>query len=244
MESPNFITKLYNGVLNLIFPNTCGFCDEVIDGNKLICSKCYKEVKFPDFCRKCGMPINECRCKIKKFFFDGCACGCEYQGVARNGILKFKYHYAFNCAEYICCELAKKLERYGFAKQIDIITAIPMTRKRYLQTGYNQSEEMAKIMSKLLNKPCVFKLLKKNPRLDYRQHEQSKAMRKSLAINSYMINPKHKDVKGKTVLLCDDITTTGSTLSQCARLLKEMGAERVYCAVLASTPAKKTDKEG
>ena len=244
MAIPNFLIKLYNGILNLIFPNTCGFCDEVINGNALICSECHKMVEFPDFCRKCGMPINDCRCKIKRFFFDGCTCGCEYQGIARKGILKFKYHYAFNCAEYICQELAKRLERYGYAKQIDIITAVPMTRKRYLQTGYNQSEEMAKMLSKEIGKPCDFKLLKKNPKLDFRQHEQSKEMRKSLALHSYTVNPKHSDIKGKNILICDDITTTGSTLSQCARLLKEIGAEKVYCAVLASTPAKKSDKEG
>lgn len=244
MKIPNCLIKLYNGILNLIFPNTCGFCDEVIDGNKLICSECYKAVNFSDFCRKCGMPIKDCRCKIKRFYFDGCACVCEYQGIVRKGILLFKYHNSFNCAEYICIELAKKLEKFCYAKQIDIITAVPMTRKRFLKTGYNQSEEIAKILSRYIDKPCDFKLLKKNTKLDFRQHEQSKAMRKKLAALSYMVNPNHNDVNGKTILICDDVTTTGSTLSQCARLLKEMGASTVYCAVLASTPAKKSDKEG
>ncbi len=239
----DFFKKLLNGILLFLFPNFCPFCDEILDGNKLICSRCFELVKFHECCNKCGMPIRDCRCRIKKFFFDGCVSCCEYKGIVRRGVLQFKYHFAHNCAEYICIEVLDKLEKYGYSKHIDIVTAVPMTRKRMLKTGYNQAEIIAKILADGLKKPCNFKLLKKNWKYDKRQHEQDKVDRKRLAILSYSIRKKHKDISGKAILLCDDITTTGSTLSQCAKLLKEMGAAKVYCAVLASTPTKKTDKE-
>lgn len=232
------MSRVIDWISDLIFPNRCAFCGEYIAWDKLSCDKCVKSLEHADFCQKCGKA--ECECGKRVFHYDGCSVVLPYVGSARDGVLSLKYHYGFNTAMYLVSDLAEKLNNCGFLRGADIITAVPMTESRRRKTGYNHSEYIAKYLSKQVNTPYDFSLIRKQNN-DVVQHELTAEERRMAVIGAYSEAPKHVDISDKTVIICDDIITTGSTLSECARVLKSMGAKKVYCAVLTGTVHQSTE---
>lgn len=231
------MSDLKDFAADLIFPNRCPFCDCIIPWDRLCCNECAVNIERAEFCQKCGQ--NICECADGGFNYDGCVTVIPYVGIGREGILAFKYHNGFNAAKLLANEIVKKLSENGYLKEANVITAVPMTRSRRSETGYNQAEYIAKLLGKSTGLPCDFKLIDKR-RAAPLQHELSRDERGLEALKTYFPRKRHRDVSGKTVILCDDIITTGSTLSACAAVLKKMGAKAVYCAVLAGSYAKKS----
>lgn len=234
------MSKVIDWVSDLIFPNRCAFCGEFIAWEKFACEKCARALEYADFCPKCGK--SECECAEREFHYDGCAVVLPYVGITRDGVLTLKYHNGFNTAKYLTHDLAAKLNECGYLDEADIITAVPMTKSRRRQTGYNQSEYIAKCLSKHVNIPCDFKLIKK-VQTGFAQHDLTAEERRMAVVGAYSESPKHADISGKTIILCDDIITTGSTLSECAKVLKSMRAKKVYCAVLTGTIHQNADNK-
>ena len=234
------MSKVLDWFIDLIFPNRCSFCGRFIAWNELICKECDETLTRAEFCPRCGK--IECECGSRSYDYDGCAVLLTYDGIARDGVLSLKYHNGFNTAKYLSGELADKLKACGCLRDADVITAVPMTKARRRETGYNQAEYIAKCLSKQTGIRCNFKLIYKL-KSGVIQHELTAEERCKAVIGAYVGYENHKNLKGKTVILCDDIVTTGSTLSECARVLKSMGAKRVYCAVLAGSGHRSiTDK--
>ncbi len=238
MDSQSRMKRIAEFAVDFLYPNRCPFCDGFIPYDRLCCDDCLKEIEHGDCCIKCGKFV--CECNSREFTYDGCVTLIPYVTRGRSGILSLKYSFGFNAAKLLVPELAKKLESAGYLK-VDIITAVPMTYTRKNETGYNQAEYIAKILSRETKIPADFKLIKKN-RKSRLQHELSSDERMAAANKTYFPAPK-KSLAGKTVIICDDIITTGSTLNACAGVLKKMGAERVYGAVLAGTVMNEKNKE-
>ena len=115
-------------------------------------------------------------------------------------------------------------------KDIDIITAVPLHKLRKKERGFNQSEILASKIGKLIGVPYVGLLVKfKKNKV---QHSLPRLEREENVKNVYKAINENK-IKGKNILLCDDIVTTGSTLRECAKILFEAGANKVYCATTA-----------
>ena len=229
------MSKIADFIADFVFPNRCPFCDGFIQWDMLCCDKCTVELEHADFCPKCGQ--NICECGEHDFAYDGCVTVIPYVDIGRKGILELKYRNGFNTAKLLVPEIIKRLNCLDSA---DIITAVPMTRKRRRETGYNQAEYIAKLLSKSTGIKCDFSLIGKR-RSAPLQHELTREEREREAQLTYFPKKQHCDITGKTVILCDDIITTGSTLSACAAVLKKMGAKAVYCAALAGSYTKKTD---
>lgn len=221
--------RLADNISDFFFPNRCALCDGFIPWDRLICSECEDKLTEENFCFKCGK--SPCQCP-QGHIYDGCAALYPYEGGVRDGVLLFKYRRGFNIARLIAPKLANRLIECGF--NADVITAVPMESSRRRETGYNQSEYIAKLISGKMGVPVDFSLIKKRGNTPM-QHYLSAEERKAAADKSYFAGRHHSDITGKTVLLCDDIITTGSTLNACAAVLKKIGAEKVFCAVLAST---------
>lgn len=226
------MNKALNWASNLVFPNRCAFCSGFIKWDALVCEECRQKLETASFCPFCGK--SPCECSAGGISYDGCAVARPYAGTVRNGILELKYRCGFNAAEYLAPEVFNILAENGFLSGASLITAVPMTRSRRRETGYNQAEYIAKELSKLSGISCDFKVLGKR-NSSRAQHELSADERRAEAFKAYFPLEKHSDITGKTVILCDDIITTGSTLSACAEALKSIGAAKVYCAVLAGT---------
>ena len=192
------------------------------------------DLVFPNRCPFCSGK-HPCECSTGEFLYDGCAVARPYAETVRKGILELKYRCGFNAAKYLAPELRDILSENGYLCEASLMTAVPMSAPRKRETGYNQAETVAKELAAFCGIKCDFRLLEKKNTSPV-QHELSAEERKSAAFGSYSAKGGHADISGKTVILCDDIITTGSTLSACAGALKSMGAAKVYCAVLAGTP--------
>ena len=228
--------KFYKYLVDLIFPNRCPCCGKFIKYDELICKECIDELPIMDkyICEKCGKP--ECICH-KKLWYDRCYVAGFYEGKMRDGIINLKYKSGINLAEFLCPMLVKKLNDANLSSKIDIIIGVPMTKDSIAVRQYNQANEIASIISQLIDKPSSNKILKKNYN-NVSQHTLSSKDRHNATIGLYSI-VKKADISGKTILLCDDVITTGSTLNECAKILKQSGAKKVICVALSTTKIKK-----
>ncbi len=223
------MNKILSRLISFVYPNRCGFCGAVIQHDKLVCAGCAGRVDREIERSKSQFPLY---LSVGEVSFSGCCAAGSYEGAIRDGVLRLKYQYGENAAKYLCRELRDNLFRSGVVSQCDMITFVPMTLTRKNKYGYNQAEIIAELLSEELGIPVAKNLIRKK-HTRKAQHEQSLEQRKVLASKIYKSGRNRLDITGKTILLCDDIITSGSTLSECARVLRDRGAKKVYCAVLA-----------
>ena len=206
------------------------------------------ELLFPPKCMLCGKPLGtaeeicqECRSRVllntappridKGAFFDKAAAGLWYENDVRHAIHGLKYRekqsYARPLARVMAYAFEHKLEA-----EIDLISFVPTNPSTLRKRGYNQAELLARELAKLLNKPCL-PLLEKT-RETRPMHGLRPEERRANVLGAYRLCCEGQFVAGKRILLCDDILTTGSTLSECARMLKMDGAAGVFCLCAAA----------
>ena len=228
-------TGIMKFIIDLLFPNRCPCCGKFIKWNKLICDNCiaqFPEVKDP-ICIKCGKV--DCICHTNPQY-EYCIVATYYDGVIKKGIVNFKLKNGVNFAEYFSKKLIYLLRKNNLCKNIDIVTAVPMARQKRIERGYNQSEVLAKYIARSLKKPLANNIIKKkNKKLT--QHKLTYLERKEYVKGSFIAHESY-NLKGKTVLLCDDVITSSATLNECAKMLKKLGAKEVICAVISSTNKK------
>ena len=138
-----------------------------------------------------------------------------------------------NFAVYAAGLIAPKLEGCGAT----LITSVPMSLPKQLYRGGNQSDVFAKELGKRLGLPCDLKLLRQRNDRDA-QHDLPAAERREHAENIYEVAQNARSLKGEKIILCDDIRTTGSTLTACASLLLSLGAEEVAAVTICRATKK------
>lgn len=212
--------KVFDYILSLIYPPKCVFCGTVIDKSD-ICEECEKTLPFTK-----GDSIYQ------KFpFVDKCISPLYYKDYVRRAVLRFKFA---GCSCYsrrlggIMSECAENNLDCG---SIDMVSCIPLSRKRMHDRGYNQAELLAKEISKKVGVEYLPTLKKIRHNTAQSTIKDSK-QRAANVIGAYRVIDA-EEVKGKYILLVDDVVTTGSTVSECARILKKSGAKAVYCVTLA-----------
>lgn len=229
--------KWYDGVLRAVYPVHCPVCDELVDepGEK-ICAECLGKIKLltPPWCMRCGRKVQEgeeyCRdCREKRHAFDRGRALYEYTDAAAS-IYRFKYAGRREYAGFFGEEIAEYLG--DFIRQIkpDGIVPIPLHRRRYARRGYNQAELLARETGRRLGIPLYPKMLVRVrntvPQKKLNPQERQNNLKKAFNIG-------RNDVKLKVILVFDDIYTTGSTIDEAARALREAGAEKIYFITLA-----------
>lgn len=160
----------------------------------------------------------------------------EYSGTARAAVLSLKYRRGVRFAEYAAKRLPEKLAADG-GDEADIITSVPMHVIKKRKRGYDQAEVFAKALSREMGIEYIPDLLG-HRRSGHSQHELKSSERYEAAENAYYIR-SDISLAGKSVILCDDIFTTGATADTCSGLLKQMGAERVCVAAICRTMAER-----
>lgn len=210
---------MYN-LINLIFPNICGFCKRISKYN--ICPKCRYSIK----------KIEEAKItKIKGKYFEEFAYLFKYEGIIRHMLIDYK----FNEAGYLYKGLAESLinnkKIASFIKKYDIIIPVPVHKKRKRQRGYDQTELIAKIISKELGIDIDTNSLIKEKNTKP-QSSLNKVDRVKNVKNVYGLKNTDK-IKYKKVLLIDDIYTTGNTVNECARVIKAANVIKVGVLTLA-----------
>lgn len=208
-------------LLELLFPKRCVFCGKITDDDGMVCHTCKETLPY-----KRGAKI-----KRKGDFFDFCISPLYYKGMVRQSVIRYKFSGKRGYSEIYGKILADCIAE-NLSSGYDIITWVPISKRRYRERGYDQGMLLANETAKALGKEAV-SVLKKKKDTPPQSGIDGDEKRRANIMGAYEINPD-ADIEGKTVLLIDDVFTTGATMSECARTLLMGKAENVICATFAS----------
>lgn len=221
------------------YPNRCAGCGKVIPLKVDWCDECIKDIHriSAPVCTKCGKNMKNCCCRSGQAFnWNAAFAPFYFEGSVRRAIHRFKFKNHPELSEMFAKEMCRAVKNNIHGKNIDLIACVPMTKKREEERGYNQSELLAKGLSKITGITFYSDLLIK-VRETEAQHSLSANKRAGNVFGAYAVTPEIS-VKDKTVLLCDDIKTTGETLAECCRMLRLAGVGEVFCVCAAITDYK------
>ena len=232
----------FKSIIYSLLPKRCAYCGNVISSNSLICYKCERSLPRISgaVCNKCGREKKICSCKGAEMYFESVAAPFYFEGNVRKGLHTFKFRNSPDNAKAYCIEMADTIKKRFQNAKFDFITEVPISEDSIRDRGYNQCALLAKGVSDLCGidyKPDFFIKLydtEKQHGLPYYRRKGNLAGVFDVAEPDY--------VKGKTILICDDVSTSGETLNECAKMLWLYDAEAVYCVACALTKPKKKDK--
>ena len=229
-----FFSTLTESALDALFPRRCPLCGTVIAPNQRICGKCSDNVIYinPPVCRLCGRNTFDCVCDDRPRHYERCVSPFVYTKAARNGIHRLKFQRGASSAPYFGSFMAQTVSREYRDEKIDLIVSVPMHREDISRRGYNQSALLADSVGKTLDIPVRNNVLLKR-RHNNAQHSLSRAERQQNVQDAFEVSRSYL-VSGRTILICDDVITTGSTLDECARILLAAGARKVLCVTAAA----------
>jgi len=227
---------------DLIYPPECIACGKIgyrccpscwekrerYDEN--ICSICgnpFQPGSFCDFCLPPSSPLEKVR-----------SVG-EYEGILRIFILALKYQRNIGLAELILPDLIQVITKAHF--EFDLIIPVPLSKIRQRERGYNQVTLWGRLLSKSLNLPLSSSALKRERNTES-QVNLSAGKREENIRNAFSANADF--IHGKNILLLDDVITTGATLNECARTLKDAGAFHISALTIARSSKKEKNNQG
>ena len=209
-----------SGLLDLLYPPRCVFCRKLLKkGEGSVCVKCRDELPYTV---NGGEQTGD--------FFSVCVAPLYYEGTVRESILRYKFSGASGYAQTYGALVAERV-RDNLQGRYDLISWVPLSRKRYKERGYDQAMLLALSTAQELDGGAVSTL--KKHRDVARQSSMGSAEKRRANISGVYRAADPGLVEGKRVRLIDDIVTTGSTLSECARILLQSGAKEVVCAAIA-----------
>ncbi|MEW6097008.1 MAG: ComF family protein [bacterium] len=238
--------KFFNDLINFIFPAKCRTCNESLSTleEKYICKECFSKIDFirPPYCDKCGKVLVESfseiekpLCKecqtIKRYFYKARVVG-VYEGILRESIHIFKFEKKIGLHKPLGELLVNYLkEQQGdLIRQIDFIIPVPLHRKRLKSRGFNQAQLLCCYIERHFNVPLNLDLKRIRftpPQMNLKREERLQNIKGAFEIKN------HNSIMGKSILLVDDIFTTGATVDECSKVLINAGAKQVFVLTLA-----------
>jgi ComF family protein len=234
-----WLRELGRGVVDICYPGGCAACGVLQEPAGFLCDGCERElqnIERAGGCYGCGMPLpagSACpRCRGKGLYpFDQVLRLGVYGGPLRDLILRMKYHRQWTIAQ----SLARRLLRHGLVEMLlkdDVVIApIPLYGWRQIGRGFNQAEVVAAELARQTGRPMVHPLARIRP-TETQTRLHSKQQRAQNVRGAFaLINPKIID--GRPVALVDDVMTTGATLREAGRTLREGKPGELSAIVLA-----------
>ena len=228
-------------LLDTFLPPCCPVCGRV--GVKTLCAACRPQlpaVPSPR-CPICGLPFapgsgpdHRCEdCLRQRFSFDQAVSALCYGGAVPALVHRFKYRRDFTVLPLFASLLRKAAPRH-WREEVDVVVPGPLHPLRLRERSYNQALLLApRAFPRLPLDPFVLRRRRPTPpQVGSSALERRRALRRAFAVK------RPERVRGKTVLLVDDVLTTGSTVDECARTLRQAGAERVFVLTLARVAAR------
>lgn len=213
---------MFEKLLNLVYPKRCFWCMKKINENiSYTCEKCSNILKYR---------LNESLdVSIYDRHFERLITCFLYKDDIRKKVLEFK----FSNKPFLGKIFAKSMVDILVEKKItaDLIIPVPMHYTKYYERGYNQSEILAKYISKELGIKYNTRVLKKIKKTRV-QSTLNAIDRRNNVMNTYAVKRKNK-IYGKTILLIDDIYTTGATVNECSKVLKENDVGKIIVVTIA-----------
>lgn len=218
----------------LLFPRRCPVCHEVVeDAGEPACKICRTRLPYvrAPFCLKCGKPLlaeerEYCGdCRRKKHMFRQGRAPFVYDPLMRESIARYKYGGRREYASFYAEEILRKCAREAALWKGEVLVPIPLHPSRKRKRGYNQAALLARELSKRCGLPVDEKLLVRT-RKTRAQKELNDQERMANLKNAFSV--REGNISYKNIILIDDIYTTGSTVNEAARVLREKGAETVF----------------
>lgn len=220
------------GIIDVLFPRKCFGCGKE---REYICSLCYSKLRKPLlFCPECERPSlggkthKDCQ---KTLGLDGHIYLWFYEGAIRKAIVAVKYKFALDIVKELAQKSVLELKAKHLPK-ITLIVSIPSQKRRQNWRGFNQAEELAKIISPQMGWKFIPQLIsKKVANLPQTQLSRQERMKNIKGV--FSLNPSYKKkVEGNKFILFDDVWTTGATLKETGKILKAHGAKEVWGVTL------------
>ena len=220
--------------IRIVLPAWCVVCDSALpwkDRTASCCGSCWRSLAkiTAAKCNSCAIPLPGGGALCVACLTDPLPVEwCEAWGEYRDGLARLVQALKFQRHDFLDDALASLLEQSVRGRDLafDAVTGVPMQRKKERRRGYNQAELLARALGRRIGVPCDMTLLA--PRGE--RAPQSSLARRERAVNVRGAFTATAEVEGKSVLLVDDICTTGATIRACAAALLDAGADRV-CAV-------------
>lgn len=209
----------------MIYPQTCGICGKI--NSKAVCIKCKKELEKQKICT-----LDNYKDDNEKYF-DEHFYLFKYDGIIRNKIINYKFNeksYLYKTFTYF---LLNNEKSFDFFKRYDIIIPVPISYKRYMERGYNQSALLAREISQNTNleynDTVLFKIKNIVAQSTLKKEDRIKNVKNVYGIKKH----NAEKILEKNVLLVDDVYTTGSTVNECSRILNENGIKTIGILTIA-----------
>ncbi len=231
--------RFIRSLLFFFFPRRCLYCDRVVNPDELCCRYCLPDVPYMQdpVCPRCGVSKSDCVCRGRRRQYDRCIAALRYEDGAKRAVLALKRIDDAILIESMATEMVRALRRRTDAASFDLVTFVPMHKKEERAREYNQSKLLAKEIASQLGVPFAVTLSKiydTRSQKSLRQFERSGNLLGAFDCIG--------DVRNKTILLVDDVITTGATLHECSKMLKIGQAKSVTALVFAAAiPDKNTD---
>ena len=230
-----------SAVASLLYPHVCAVCSGNVAGGEYLCDTCDDRVIriTRPFCAKCSEPFTgaiagsfDCaNCSHRKLYFEAAVSAYRSRGIVRRIVLDFKYgrqvHLRHLLARWLRAAIDDERIRHH---HFDVIVPVPLHRARERERGFNQAALLADLLSSemsILAKPVLERIRYTTTQTAFDRAERMENLRGAFRLR------KRADVRGLRVLLIDDVLTTGSTVSECARVLRQAGASSVHAATAA-----------
>ncbi len=231
-----WIKTVVDAVGQMLYPHHCYLCNEVILPRQFLCADCAAHAPFilPPVCEKCGRNENDCTCGGHSRHFARCVSPYYHKDVARKGILCLKEQDLSVTARGFAAAMAESVRREYGGIVFDGVVPVPMHKKERNKRGFDQTASLAKELAKLLDVPYT-------PVLNKLRHTEPQKTLDAVHRRGNLLGvfDVTGEVSGHTYLLVDDVITTGTTLDECAKMLKIYGAEEVYAVTGAAALLKK-----
>jgi ComF family protein len=226
---------------SLFYPPLCAICAVPVGHDEYLCSGCNEKAPRikPPFCATCSEPfpgsITEsfscANCAHRVLHFTAAVAAYRSRGVVRKLIHDFKYNKQLHLRHVVASWLLETLDDPRLqGRRFDLVIPVPLHPARKRERGFNQAELLADALSARAKLPARNALERIRYTITQTAFDRSERMEN--LHNAFRLR-KNADVRGSRVLLIDDVLTTGSTLSECARVLKAGGAISVHAATAA-----------
>ncbi|HTY26275.1 MAG TPA: ComF family protein [Desulfomonilaceae bacterium] len=239
----NGVNYIKHAFSDLLFPRTCTFCDSgPVETRSYLCDTCSQSIRTVShpFCIQCGLPIpglalqseGVCgRCLTAPPPYHRARFGAYYEGPLRESLIRFKFSAALHVGRTLSQILLEAFQRHFTCSEFDLIVPVPVHRKRLFHRGFNQAVILAAGLSARtalrLDRTSLTKIKDTPPQVGLPKAQRVANLRNSFGVQGSI------NIREKRILLIDDVATTGTTISEAAKVLMKAGASRVDALVLA-----------
>jgi ComF family protein len=238
-----FLKKCTHAASSFLLPQRCAVCRSRIEEGGGVCPTCWGQLTFlaGPSCIQCAHPFDvgdpaqelQCaRCLVDPPFYDYTRSALLYEGAAKELILRFKHADAMHLAPTLAQWMAKAAG--PLLEEGAILAPVPLHWTRLMKRKYNQAALLAREMARQHPHLIFWPELLKRKRATPPQGFKNKSERADNVHGAFTMNTAlPRDLSNKVILLVDDVYTSGSTVNECARILKKAGIKAVYVLTIA-----------